>query len=118
MEGALWTDWMTGEQDNGNEWRKYRAILRAHPCVPVCTYFNRSGNKGAFRLPGATLGHFRCTVEPASGHIRCRNAVSESTVSTPNSVRFCLTEFQGENSANSSQPMICVSQNSPSLPEN
>ena len=34
--------------------------------------FNRSGNKGAFRLPGATWDHFRCMVEPSPGHIWCR----------------------------------------------
>ena len=46
---------------------------------------------------------------------------------TPNSVSFlALTEFRGENSVSSSQPIICVpkanslsfSQNSPSLPQN
>ena len=26
----------------------------------------------AFRLPGAGGEHFHCTVEPSSGHIRCR----------------------------------------------
>ena len=42
-------------------------------CVPVFfAYFNRSGSKGAFGLPGATWDHFRCTVEPSSSHIRCR----------------------------------------------
>ena len=32
----------------------------------------RSGNKGAFRLPGVRWDHFRCSVEPSFGHIRCR----------------------------------------------
>ena len=32
----------------------------------------RSESKGAFRLPGATWDHFRCTVEPSPGHIWCR----------------------------------------------
>ena len=37
-----------------------------------CAYFNRSGSKGAFRLPRVTWDHFRCTVEPSPGHFRCR----------------------------------------------
>ena len=41
----------------------------ASPCF--FAYFNRSGSKGAFRLPGATWDHFRCTVEPSPGHIGC-----------------------------------------------
>ena len=42
-------------------------------CVPLfCTLFNRGGNRSAFRLPGAGGEHFHCTVEPSSGHIRCR----------------------------------------------
>ena len=28
-------------------------------------------SKGAFRLPGATWDHFRCTVDPSPGHIWC-----------------------------------------------
>ena len=35
-------------------------------------YFSTSGSNGAFSLPGATWDHFRCTVEPSPGHIRCR----------------------------------------------
>ena len=42
-------------------------------CVPLfCTLFHRGGNRRAFRLPGAGGDHFHCTVEPSSGHIRCR----------------------------------------------
>ena len=36
----------------------------------VCIF--RSLNKGAFRFPGVTRDHFRCTVEPSSGHVQCR----------------------------------------------
>ena len=42
------------------------------PCLYA--YFYRKaascGSKGAFRLPGATWDHFRCTVEPSPGHMR------------------------------------------------
>ena len=45
----------------------------SHPLRPlVPTYFNRSGNKGPFRLPGLAWDHPCCTVEPLPGHIRCR----------------------------------------------
>ena len=40
------------------------SYLARTPCVPVILRIsNRSGSKGAFRLPGVTLNHFRCTVE-------------------------------------------------------
>ena len=46
--------------------RKYRGVPRAHPLRPCgFAYYNRSGSKGAFRLPGAMWDHFRCTVEPS-----------------------------------------------------
>ena len=64
-------DWMTGGLYDGNEWRKYRAVPRARPLV--CAYSNGSGSKGALRLAGTTWDHFRCTVEPLPGHIRCRS---------------------------------------------
>ena len=38
----------------------------ASPCVYL---FEWLGNEGAFRLPGVTWDHFRCTVEPLSSHI-------------------------------------------------
>ena len=28
-------DWTTGARDNGNEWRKFRAVPRLCPCVPL-----------------------------------------------------------------------------------
>ena len=31
-----------------------------------------AGSKEPFSFPGATWDHFRCTVEPLPGHIRCR----------------------------------------------
>ena len=66
-------DWTIGGLYDGNEWRKYRVIPRAHPLRPcVFAYFHWSGSRGAFKLPGATWDRFRCTVEPSGGHIRCR----------------------------------------------
>ena len=66
-------DWTSRGPYDGNEWRKYRVAPRVHPSRPLFyAYFHRCGNKGAFRLPGATWGRFRCTVEPSPGHIRCR----------------------------------------------
>ena len=66
-------DWTTGGPDNGNEWRKFRAVPRLYPLRSlVCTLFNKGGSRGALRLPGAGGDHFHCTVEPSPGHIRCR----------------------------------------------
>ena len=66
-------DWMTGRPHEGNEWRKFHVVPRSHPLRP-CVFANRSRSKGVFRLPGpgAMWDHFRCTVEPSPGHIRCR----------------------------------------------
>ena len=66
-------DWTTGVLDNGNEWRKFRAVPRLYPLRSlVCTLFNKGGSRGAFRLPGGGGDHFHCAVEPSPGHIRCR----------------------------------------------
>ena len=66
-------DWTTGVPDNGNEWRKFRAVPRLYPLRSlVCTLFNKGGSRGAFRLPGASGDHFHCTVEPSPGHIWLR----------------------------------------------
>ena len=44
---------------NGNDWRKFRAVPRSYPLRSfVCTSFNRGGNRGVFRLPGAGGGSF------------------------------------------------------------
>ena len=51
--------------------RSTATYLALTPCLPL-SCFHRSGSKGALRLPGATWDHFRCTVEPPPGHIRCR----------------------------------------------
>ena len=65
-------DWTTGVLDNGNEWRKFRAVPRLYPLrFLVCTLFNKGGSRGAFRLPGVRGDHFHCTVELSPGHIRC-----------------------------------------------
>ena len=62
----------TGGLYDGNEWKKY-VVPRMHPLRPhVYAYFNRAESKGAFRLLGATRDHFRCTLEPSPGHVRCR----------------------------------------------
>ena len=67
-------DWTTGVLDNGNGWRKFRAVPRLYPLRSlVCTLFNKGGSRGAFRLLGAGGDHFHCTVEPSPGHIRCRS---------------------------------------------
>ena len=66
-------DWTTGVLDNGNEWRKFRAVPRLYPLRSVvCTLFNKGGSRRVFRLPGAIGDHLHCTVEPSPGHIRCR----------------------------------------------
>ena len=66
-------DWTTGAPHDGNEWKKYRVVPRAHPSRTLLyVYFNRSGSKELFSFPGATWDRFRCTVEPSPGHIRCR----------------------------------------------
>ena len=63
-------DWTTEGPCDGNEWKKHRVVPHVHPSRPlVYAYFNRSGSKGAFSLPGATWDHFRCMVEPSPGHI-------------------------------------------------
>ena len=65
-------DWTGGPYD-GNEWKKYRVVPHVHPSRPlVYAYFTCSGRKGAFSLPGAMWDHFRCTVEPLPGHVRCQ----------------------------------------------
>ena len=52
-------DWTTGVPDNGNEWRKFRAVPRLYPLRSlVRTFFNKGGSRGAFRLPGASGDHF------------------------------------------------------------
>ena len=55
------------------------SYLARTPRVPLfSTLFNRSGNRRAFRLPGAGRDHFHCTVEPLPGHIRGRLSLSLS----------------------------------------
>ena len=79
-------DWTTGVPDNGNEWRKFRAIPRLHPLRSlVCALFQIGGNRRGFRLRGEGGDHFHCTVERSPGHIRCRN--SEKGVFTRGTLR-------------------------------
>ena len=62
-------DWTTGVPDNGNEWRKFRAVPRPYPLRSlVCTLFTKGGSREAFRLRGAGGDHFHYTVEPSPGH--------------------------------------------------
>ena len=71
-------DWTSGAPHDGNWWKKYRVVARAHPSRTLLNaYFNRSGSKGAFSYPGATWDRFRCTVEPSPGHIRCRISIRD-----------------------------------------
>ena len=81
-----------GGPHDGNEWKKYCVLPRAHPSRTLFyACFNRSGSTGAFSFPGATWDRFRCTMEPSPGHILCRD------------IRFfwtsvwCIPEFGTEN---------------------
>ena len=48
-------DWTTGAPCDGNEWKKYRVVPRAHPSRTLLyVFFNRSGSKEPFSFPGAT----------------------------------------------------------------
>ena len=87
--------------DNGNVWRKYRAVPRAYPSHPlICVYFHRVGNKERFRLPGAGGEHFHCTVDPSPGHIRCRIKHLVSLVDVSDIFNFFLSgERKGESVA-------------------
>ena len=70
-------DWTNGGMHDGNEWKQYRVVPHAHPSRPlVYACFKRFGSKGAFSRPGVTRDHFRCTVGPSPGHIRCRSSKS------------------------------------------
>ena len=59
---------------NGGSTASY---LARTPCVSVflLVLINGSGSKGAFRLPGATRDHCRCTVEPLPAHIRSQDGM-------------------------------------------
>ena len=51
------SDWMTGVPDNGNDWRKFRALPRSYPLCSL-TSFNGGGSRGTFGLPGVGGGSF------------------------------------------------------------
>ena len=54
--------------------RSTMSYLVCTPCVPLFMLILIGLEaKGFFRPPGETWDHFRCTVEPSPGHIRCRN---------------------------------------------
>ena len=93
-------DWTTGVPDDGNYWRKFRAVPRSYPLHSlVCTMFNKGGNRRAFRLPGVGGDHFHCKVEPSPGHFRCRNSFDLSGLIRANRkfewfVRIGLTRYK------------------------
>ena len=46
-------DWTTGAPHDGNEWKKYRAVPRAHPSRTLLyAYLTRSGSKGLLAFQG------------------------------------------------------------------
>ena len=63
----------------------------------VCTLFNKGGSRGAFRLPGASGDHVHCTVDPSSGHIRCRRFAANRLILAN---RFSVSESEPFFSAN------------------
>ena len=66
-------DWTTGVPDNGNDWRKFRAVPRLHPLRPlVCTSLIGVETEALLDYQGRAGDHFHCAVEPSPGHIRCR----------------------------------------------
>ena len=77
---ALWLfshaqyDWTTGVSDNGNDWRKFRAVPLSYPLRPLIVYFVLIGveTEGLLDCQGKAGDHFHCTVEPSPGHIQCR----------------------------------------------
>ena len=72
LEGVAWNfswlaplaphlryDWTTKAPHDGNDWKKYLLVPRAHPSRTLLyAYFKRSGSKGAFSFPGARWDRF------------------------------------------------------------
>ena len=87
-------------QSRGKSWKSMTNTAgwprgRTMPLRPLAyTCFTKSGNKGAFRLPEAMWDHFRCTVEPSSGHIRCRGNSWKVVQSPEKSLK--MAENQGK----------------------
>ena len=89
-------DWTTGAPDNGNEWRKVRAVPLSYLLRSLaCTLFNKGGSRRAFRLPGTGGDHFHCTVEPSPGHIRCRSVAEIKVLSPFEMPRMNFSELPG-----------------------
>ena len=67
-------DWTTGVPDNGNDWRKFRAVPRSYPLCSPCFVLRWIGleTKNVLDYQGRAGDHFHCTVERSPGHIRCR----------------------------------------------
>ena len=80
----------------------------------VYTFFSVWKQRGAFRFPGVTWDHFRCTVEPSSGHNRCRakRGVANRGVSRSGLVRpFCSVKSKWglSNGGLSTHSAMCAS---------
>ena len=67
-------DWTTGVPDNGNDWRKFRAVPRSYPLRFPCFVLRLIGleTKNVLDFQGRAGDHFHCTVERSPAHIRCR----------------------------------------------
>ena len=64
-----------GDRTMETNGRSTASYLARTLCFPVFLLLdNKSGGKRGLKptLSGATWDHFRCTVEPSPGHIRCR----------------------------------------------
>ena len=69
-------DWTTGVPDNGNDWRKFRAVPRSYPLAFPCFVLRLIGleTKNVLDYQGRAGDHFHCTVERSPRHIRCRTS--------------------------------------------
>ena len=61
--------------DNGNDWRKFRAVPRSYPLRSLSSALLRLiglETKNVLDYQGRAGDYFHCTVERSPGHIRCR----------------------------------------------
>ena len=58
-----------GVPDNGNDWRKFRAVPRSYPLRSLLLYFVLIGveTEGLLDYQGRAGDHFHCAVEPSPG---------------------------------------------------
>ena len=70
-------DRTTGVPDNGNDWRKFRAVPRSYPLRSLVFVLRLIGleTKNVLDYQGRAGDHFHCTVERSPGHIRCRKSL-------------------------------------------